>query len=143
MSSQSLDSLRFKIKCYSLVQIGFSGFFWAWAIKNMRDKKIPFDLGSISLLFPMVAGVCGQLAINNLNINNANTKHQLAQMHYKLTFYGHWFVALNYALGAAIGAQRKKSGFTTYCIIFTAGWWYSKVKLCELAKQLVNFCNNQ
>lgn len=117
----TLTPWRIKVKLYTLCQIGVSLMFWIWALVNILKGR-GFDLGVVSFLFPLFAGIFGYLSTNSSRIKSKSMIN--VNLHLILTIFGHLFVTINYGLGAVISYIRdhNMNGYFIYCVVFTGLW---------------------
>lgn len=112
--------LRYEIMISSLIQVLVSLTFWIWALINCFNEG--FDLGVISFMLPLFAGLYGYSTTRYIiNPRNKVLKNWAfyGKIHYWLTLFGHLFVSINYLLGALLSKDKE---FVIYCIIFTILW---------------------
>ena len=102
-----------------------------------------FDLGVVSFAFPLFAGIFGYLSTNSSRIKSKTMLN--VNVHLGLTIFGHFFVTINYALGALISYDDDMNGYFIYCVVFTVLWGISWIGISILAykwrkefKQYVN-----
>lgn len=125
--TRTLATWRNIVKTCSICQIVISTTFWIWALVNILRKQT-FNLGVISFLFPLCAGIFGCLSTRSKTIFNATR-------YFELTLFGHFVVTLNYALGAVISYDNDNytEGFFMYCTISTMLWFISWIYLSQVA----------
>ena len=131
IDANTLTPWRIRVKLYSICQIVISLMFWIWALVNIL-RRGGFDLGVISFLFPLFAGIFGYLSTNSSRIKSKTMFN--VNIHLGLTIFGHFFVTINYALGAVITyGDDNMRGYFIYCLIFTALWAVSWILISILA----------
>jgi len=115
-----------QVKYFCTFLLAFAGFFWAWALKNtmaMTDGMLDLGLvsfGSVLLTSGYVLGMVNGGA-------RVPAKKSLGGILFLLACL---LVALNYALGAALGfTALGRPGFGIYCVVFCFLWlgitWYA------------------
>lgn len=104
--------------------LGVSLFFWTWAFQNsiaMAPPNIDFGLvsfGTTALTSTYLLGV-----LNHHKKHNPHAPLSLSTTTRVLLPASQILVALNYALGAYLGATvMHRPGFTIYCVIFSLLW---------------------
>ena len=139
---KNMKNLYIRVKYGSLIQIMASTFFWVWSIINAI--RIQFlDLGIITFLTLIIAGIFGQLSIRQVNLSNYKDKsneERKGLKYSKYYFYGtiisHFLVTGNYTLGAIADRRADDNiGFVIYCIIFALIWAVTGWIFSNWAKQ--------